>query len=52
MNEDHFDNVRWLIGAIARFEDAVVCVADEDLQTYAEARLRSARVDMARVRFV
>jgi agmatine/peptidylarginine deiminase len=41
-----------LIGAIARFQDAVVCVADDDLQTYAEARLRSARVDMARVRFV
>jgi agmatine/peptidylarginine deiminase len=30
----------------------VICVADEDLQTYAEARLRSARVDMAKVRFV
>ena len=41
-----------LIGAIARYQDAVVCVADDDLQTYAEARLRSARVDMARVRFV
>lgn len=41
-----------LIGAIARFEQAIVCVADDDLQTYAEARLRSARVDMSRVRFV
>jgi agmatine/peptidylarginine deiminase len=41
-----------LIGAITRFQRAVVCVADDDLQTYAEARLRSARVDMARVRFV
>lgn len=41
-----------LIGAITRFQDAVVCVADDDLQTYAEARLRSARVDMGRVRFV
>ena len=41
-----------LIAAITRFEDAVVCVADEDLQTYVEARLRSNRVDMDRVRFV
>ena len=30
----------------------IVCVADDDLQTYAEARLRSARVDLSRVRFV
>ena len=41
-----------LIGAIARFQRAIVCVADADLQTYAEARLRSARVDMSRVSFV
>ena len=41
-----------LVSAITRFEDVVVCVADEDLQTYAEARLRSNRVDMDRVRFV
>jgi len=41
-----------LVAAIARFEDVVICVADDDLQTYAEARLRSARADMARVRFV
>ncbi|MCI1729980.1 MAG: agmatine deiminase family protein [Chiayiivirga sp.] len=41
-----------LVGAITRFQPAVVCVADDDLQTYAEARLRSARVDMSRVRFV
>jgi agmatine/peptidylarginine deiminase len=41
-----------LVAAIARFGQAVVCVADDDLQTYAEARLRSARVDMDRVRFV
>lgn len=41
-----------LVAAITRFQDAVICVADDDLQTYAEARLRSARVDMARVRFV
>jgi agmatine/peptidylarginine deiminase len=41
-----------LVAAITRFEDVVIIVADEDLQTYAEARLRSNRVDMARVRFV
>ena len=41
-----------LVAAIVRFEDIVICVADDDLQTYAEARLRSARADMARVRFV
>jgi agmatine/peptidylarginine deiminase len=41
-----------LVGAIARFQRAIVCVADADLQTYAEARLRSARVDMARVSFI
>jgi agmatine/peptidylarginine deiminase len=41
-----------LAAAITRFQDAVICVADADLQTYAEARLRSNRVDMARVRFV
>lgn len=41
-----------LIVAITRFQHVVVCVADADLQTYAEARLRSARVNMDRVRFV
>lgn len=41
-----------LAAAIARFQAVVICVADADLQTYAEARLRSARVDMARVRFI
>ncbi|WP_368563896.1 agmatine/peptidylarginine deiminase [Pseudoxanthomonas sp. UTMC 1351] len=41
-----------LVAAITRFQDVVICVADDDLQTYAEARLRSARVDMTRVRFV
>jgi len=41
-----------LVAAITRFQPAVICVADEDLQTYAEARLRSARVDMGKVRFV
>jgi agmatine/peptidylarginine deiminase len=41
-----------LVAALTRFEPVVICVADEDLQTYAEARLRSARVDMSKVRFV
>lgn len=41
-----------LVAAITRFQDVVICVADDDLQTYAEARLRSARVAMDRVRFV
>ena len=41
-----------LVAAITRFEPVLICVADEDLQIYAEARLRSARVEMDRVRFV
>jgi len=41
-----------LIAAITRFQDAWICVADDDLQTYAEARLRSARIDMGRIRFI
>ncbi|MFT3762500.1 MAG: agmatine deiminase family protein [Pseudoxanthomonas sp.] len=41
-----------LVAAITRFQPAIVCVADDDLETYAAARLRSARVDMSRVRFV
>lgn len=41
-----------LVAAIVRFEPVLICVADDDLQTYAEARLRSARVDLRRVRFL
>ena len=41
-----------LVTAITRFEAVVICVADDDVQAYARARLASARVDMARVRFV
>ena len=41
-----------LVAAITRFQPAWICVADDDLQTYAEARLRSARVEMDRVRFI
>ena len=41
-----------LVAAITRFEPVVICVADDDIETYAEMRLRSNRVDMERVRFV
>ncbi|NYF19553.1 agmatine/peptidylarginine deiminase [Xanthomonas sp. JAI131] len=41
-----------LVAAIVRYQRVLVCVADADLQIYAEARLRSARVDMQRVQFV
>jgi agmatine/peptidylarginine deiminase len=41
-----------LVAAITRFEPVVVCVADDDVQAYARARLASARIDMQRVRFV
>ncbi len=41
-----------LVAAITRFQRIVICVADDDLQTYAEARLRSNRVDMDKVRFI
>src|SRR5690606_28132604 len=41
-----------LVAAIARFQPALVCVADADLEAYARARLSSARIDMDRVSFV
>ena len=41
-----------LVAAITRFQPVLVCVADEDVQAYARARLASARVDMDRVRFI
>ena len=41
-----------LVTAITRFQQAIICVADDDVETYAEMRLRSNRVDMDRVRFV
>jgi len=41
-----------LVAAITRFEPVVVCVADDDVQAYARARLASARIDMRRVRFI
>ncbi|HJR74787.1 MAG TPA: agmatine deiminase family protein [Luteimonas sp.] len=41
-----------LVAAIVRFQRALICVADDDVQAYARARLSSARIDMARVDFV
>ncbi len=41
-----------LVQAITRFQPVLVCVADDDVETYADIRLRSNRVDMDRVRFV
>lgn len=41
-----------LVQAITRFQPVLVCVADDDVETYADIRLRSNRVDMTRVRFV
>ncbi|TLX22327.1 agmatine deiminase family protein [Thermomonas fusca] len=41
-----------LVQAITRFQPVMICVADDDVETYADIRLRSNRVDMARVRFV
>ncbi|MDO5505634.1 MAG: agmatine deiminase family protein [Pseudoxanthomonas suwonensis] len=41
-----------LVDAITRFQPAIIVVADDDVEAYADARLRSNRVDMARVRFV
>lgn len=41
-----------LVAAIIRFEPVVICVADADVEAYARARLASARLDMAQVRFI
>jgi len=41
-----------LVAAITRFQPAIVCVADADVEAYARARLSSARVPMDQVRFV
>ena len=41
-----------LVAAITRFQRALVCVADDDVEAYARARLASARVEMDRVDFV
>src|SRR3546814_17975657 len=41
-----------LVAAITRFQRALVCVADDDVEAYARARLASARVDMDRDEFL
>jgi agmatine/peptidylarginine deiminase len=41
-----------LVAAITRYQPVLICVADDDVETYADIRLRSNRVDMARVRFI
>ncbi|MDR2871474.1 MAG: agmatine deiminase family protein [Xanthomonadaceae bacterium] len=41
-----------LVAAITRYQRALICVADVNLQVYVEARLRSARVDMRQVHFI
>jgi agmatine/peptidylarginine deiminase len=41
-----------LVAAIAQRERVLICVADDDVQAYARARLSSARIDMDRVAFV
>jgi agmatine/peptidylarginine deiminase len=41
-----------LVAAIARFQRVLICVADDDIEAYARARLSSARIDMDRVRFL
>src|SRR5690606_38263671 len=40
-----------LVAAITRFQRVLLCVADDDIEAYARARLSSARVDMDRVTF-
>jgi len=41
-----------LVQAITRFQPVLICAADDDVETYADIRLRSNRVDMDQVRFV
>ena len=41
-----------LVAGITRFQQVLLCVADDDVEAYARARLASARIDMARVRFL
>ncbi len=41
-----------LVAAIARFERAIVCVADEAIEARARSRLAEAGVDSAKLRFV
>lgn len=41
-----------LVGAITRFENAIVCVATAAIREHAEALLNAARVNLGRVRFI
>ena len=41
-----------LVAGITRFQPAVIVVADDDVEAYAQARLQSNRVDMERVHFI
>ena len=41
-----------LVAAITRFQPALICVADDDVEAYARARLASARIDLGRVTFI
>ena len=41
-----------LVAGITRFQPAVIVVADDDVEAYAQARLQSNRIDMDRVRFI
>ena len=41
-----------LVAGITRFQPAVIVVADDDVEAYAQARLQSNRIEMDRVRFV
>ena len=40
------------VAAITRFQRVLVCVADDDVEAYARARLASNRIDMGRVDFI
>jgi len=40
------------VAAITRFQRVIVCVADDDVEAYARARLASNRIDMAQVAFI
>lgn len=41
-----------LVSAIVRFQPVLIVVSDDDVESYAQARLSSNRVDMSRVHFI
>ena len=45
------EDLHRLVAAITRFQPVLICVADDDVETYAEMRLRSNRIDMDKVHF-